>query len=68
MGTVWIAWGGSDTLQTARFLLPFDREFFQMWTAALGMDLLRRQLAELPPMSSLGQRFQRWDLPKHNLL
>lgn len=68
VGTVWIAWGGSDTLQTARFLLPFDREFFQMWTAALGMDLLRRQLAELPPMSSLGQRFQRWDLPKHNLL
>lgn len=67
-GTVWLAWGSADNLQTARFLLPFDREFFQMWAAALGMDLLRRQLAGLPELSSLGQRFQRWDLPRGNTL
>lgn len=48
VGTVWIAWGSHDTLHARQFHLPFGRKMFQTMVTAIGLDLVRRQLAGLP--------------------
>lgn len=44
VGTVWLAWGSADQLQTACLLWPVERGLFQTMVAATGLDLVRRQL------------------------
>ncbi len=58
VGTVWIAWGHRQQLHTVQLRLPFDRQGFQMWAAAIAMDLLRRQLLGLPEAADLIRRFR----------
>ncbi len=48
VGTVWMAWGRVGALRARRFLLPMTRLIFQRTAAAIAMDLLRRELLELP--------------------
>ena len=48
VGTVWIAWGQSDNLSARKFLLPMSRHRFQQMTTAIAMDLVRRELLNLP--------------------
>ncbi|MGB2271451.1 MAG: CinA family nicotinamide mononucleotide deamidase-related protein [Pseudomonadales bacterium] len=42
VGTVWIAWGGVDNLNTHCFHYPVGRAMFQTIVSALALDLLRR--------------------------
>lgn len=44
VGTVWIAWGAKDDLQSICLLIPLPRAYFQKFVAAIGLDLLRRKL------------------------
>lgn len=44
VGTVWIAWGGLDTLQSVRLVIPLPRRYFQKYVASIGLDLIRRVL------------------------
>jgi nicotinamide-nucleotide amidase len=44
VGTVWLAWGSADNLQTACLLWPVERGLFQTMVAATALDLVRRQL------------------------
>lgn len=44
VGTVWIAWGNKDNLQSQCLLLPLSRRYFQHYVAHIGLDLIRRQL------------------------
>ncbi|MFO7553394.1 MAG: CinA family nicotinamide mononucleotide deamidase-related protein [Haliea sp.] len=44
VGTVWLAWGSADRLQTACLLWPVERGLFQTMVAATGLDLVRRHL------------------------
>ncbi len=44
VGTVWIAWGDRQSLQSCCLLLPYQRRHFQLMTAATGLDLIRRML------------------------
>ena len=48
VGTVWMAWGEPGKLSARRFFLPMKRLAFQRTAAAIGMDLLRRELLQLP--------------------
>ena len=48
VGTVWLAWGTEDAINTLRTVLPTDRIMFQKLVAAAGLDLIRRQLLGLP--------------------
>lgn len=57
VGTVWIAWGGLDSMQAIALCLPFERLAFQRWVAALSLDLLRRQVLALPQLPNIVQRF-----------
>jgi nicotinamide-nucleotide amidase len=57
VGTVWIAWGSADRLKAECLVLPFDRQAFQMWVSALGMELVRRHLLGIATMPSLIQRY-----------
>lgn len=59
-GTVWIAWGGKDDLQARRFYYPLGRSMFQTITAALALDLVRRNMLQL---GSEPAYFQRRDRP-----
>ena len=59
VGTVWIAWGTANNLKAQRFQLPFDRNSFQNWVAALSLDLVRRYILDLPEGSELMKRYQR---------
>lgn len=59
VGTVWLAWGDRQRIDTLQMLFPFEREYFQMWTAAAAMDLLRRQLLGLPAVANMVKRFCR---------
>lgn len=49
-GTVWIAWGSADNLHSCALCWPVERSLFQTMVAAAGLDLVRRQLLELPPL------------------
>ncbi|MFQ3268081.1 MAG: nicotinamide-nucleotide amidase, partial [Colwellia sp.] len=42
VGTVWFAWGSIDNIKTQCLLLPYKRHQFQQFSAAIGIDLLRR--------------------------
>ncbi len=48
VGTVWIAWGELDNLHARKFFLPMTRLRFQHLTTAIAMDLVRRELLDLP--------------------
>jgi nicotinamide-nucleotide amidase len=57
VGTVWMAWGTHDQHRAVRLQIPGTRERFQILVAAIGLDLMRRQLLELPPIPHYIQRF-----------
>ena len=42
VGTVWFAWGSIDNIKTQCLLIPYKRDKFQQFVAAIGLDLLRR--------------------------
>jgi nicotinamide-nucleotide amidase len=44
VGTVWLAWGSKDDLQSMCLLMPLSRVYFQKYVAAIGLDLIRRKL------------------------
>lgn len=44
VGTVWLAWGSASKIKTHCFYFPVDRKRFQVLVAALGFDLLRRDM------------------------
>lgn len=44
VGTVWLAWGTKETVKTAALRIPGTRKRFQMVTATIAMDLVRREL------------------------
>ena len=44
VGTVWIAWGTSQNIQSQRFLINGNREYFQKVVTARSLDLVRRLL------------------------
>lgn len=48
VGTVWLAWGSREHLQTTQLLWPLERSLFQTMVAATGLDLIRRQLLGIP--------------------
>ena len=50
VGTVWIAWGSADKLHSCGLCWPVERSLFQTMVAAAGLDLIRRQLLQLPPL------------------
>lgn len=57
VGTVWLAWGTRDKNNAIRLQIPGSRERFQILVAAIGLDLMRRQLLELPPIPHYIKRF-----------
>ena len=59
VGTVWIAWGRSENLHSVCLQLPFDRQGFQLWVAALAQELLRREVLGISGLPSLVQRYRR---------
>ncbi|MCX2982661.1 CinA family nicotinamide mononucleotide deamidase-related protein [Halieaceae bacterium IMCC14734] len=44
VGTVWLAWGSRDNIQTRCLLWPVERTLFQTMIAAAGLDMIRRRL------------------------
>lgn len=48
VGTVWIAWGTQQHNDAVRLQFPADRQVFQSIVAAVGLDLVRRQVLGLP--------------------
>jgi nicotinamide-nucleotide amidase len=50
VGTVWLAWGDRDRVDTLCVHWPVQRSLFQTMVAALALDLLRRRLLGLPPL------------------
>ncbi len=50
VGTVWLAWGDREQLDTVCLHWPVERTLFQTMVAALALDLLRRRLLGLPPL------------------
>jgi nicotinamide-nucleotide amidase len=57
VGTVWLAWGGVDTLQARQLYFPRERKLFQLMVAATALDLIRRALLAIPqPPRYLAER------------
>ncbi|KGE03872.1 CinA family nicotinamide mononucleotide deamidase-related protein [Pseudohaliea rubra] len=56
VGTVWLAWGDREQLDTVCLLWPVERTLFQTMVAALALDLLRRRLLALPPLPSYARQ------------
>ena len=44
VGTVWIAWGSKNALQSVCLLIPAKRDYFQKYVASICLDLIRRLL------------------------
>ncbi len=44
VGMVWLAWGDEENINTECLLLPFSRQYFQQYAAAIALDLVRRKL------------------------
>ena len=44
VGSVWIAWGNQENIQRKYLIIPAPRVYFQNYVAAIGLDLIRRQL------------------------
>ena len=57
VGTVWMAWGTKAHHRAIRLQVPGSRERFQILVAAIGLDIMRRQVLELPPVPHYIQRF-----------
>ena len=60
VGTVCIAWGAAEHLQTIEFCFPFGRAMFQQYVSAIALDLIRRSLLghnEPPRFLQAGGRF-----------
>jgi len=57
VGTVWMAWGAKGHHRAIRLQVPGSRERFQILVAAIGLDIMRRQVLELPPIPHYIQRF-----------
>jgi len=57
VGTVWMAWGTNTHHRAIRLQVPGSRERFQILVAAIGLDIMRRQVLELPPIPHYIQRF-----------
>lgn len=56
VGTVWIAWGSADELHSCGLCWPVERGLFQTMVAAAGLDLIRRDLLQLPPLPWQAER------------
>jgi len=52
VGTVWLAWGEMHNIKTQCLLLPYKRQQFQHFVAAIGLDLLRRYQQDLTSLPS----------------
>ncbi len=62
VGTVCVAWGSANEMQSLEFLFPLGRQVFQPYVSAVVLDLMRRRLLginELPNFLSSGGRFAR---------
>ena len=57
VGTVWVAWGTDKNHRAIRLQVPGSRERFQVLVAAIGLDLMRRQVRRLPPIPHYIDRF-----------
>jgi len=57
VGTVWLAWGTKIKNDAIRLQIPGSRERFQILVAAIGLDLMRRQVLNLPPIPHYIKRF-----------
>ena len=57
VGTLWMAWGTKGHHRAIRLQVPGSRERFQILVAAIGLDIMRRQVLELPPIPHYIQRF-----------
>jgi nicotinamide-nucleotide amidase len=44
VGTVWLAWGTTDKMNSVCLLMPLPRHYFQKYVASIGLDLVRREL------------------------
>lgn len=44
VGTIWFAWGEKESINTVGLQLAGDRNYIQKYSAAIGLDLLRRTL------------------------
>lgn len=42
VGTVWVAWGHRHAIQAKCFMIPNGRQYFQVLTTAIALDLSRR--------------------------
>ncbi|GAB5415155.1 MAG: CinA family nicotinamide mononucleotide deamidase-related protein [Congregibacter sp.] len=49
VGTVWLAWGDKDHIDTACLCWPVERTLFQTMVAAAGLDVLRRRMLGIAP-------------------
>ncbi len=47
VGTVWLAWGSGDNLETIELIWSLERTLFQTMIAAAGLDMIRRRLLGL---------------------
>ncbi|MGA1824315.1 MAG: CinA family nicotinamide mononucleotide deamidase-related protein [bacterium] len=47
VGTVWLAWGSKNHSHTKCLLFPFGREYFQIFVAHVGLDLVRRFMLDI---------------------
>lgn len=45
VGTVWVAWGHKENIKTSKLYFPLARKLFQTMTAAVTLDLIRRELS-----------------------
>lgn len=57
VGTVWMAWGSPQQSDAIRLQIPGSRERFQILVAAIGLDLMRRQVLDLPAIPHYIKRF-----------
>ena len=44
VGTVWLAWGRKNAINTVCLMMPLPRKYFQTYVATIGLDLIRREL------------------------
>lgn len=56
VGTVWIAWGTAEDTRCRRICVTGSRKLFQALVSAACLDLVRRQLLDLPPEAHYFQR------------
>lgn len=52
VGTVWLAWGSRERIDTVCLCWPVERVLFQTMVAAAALDVLRRRLAGIDKQSS----------------